>query len=111
LFGGIDKNKMYCLSNTTIEDFQIVCIVSIVGCLQSVSNTQTSEFEAILDQQVQAWMTHLAADYERLNTETAELRQLVMEMRSYMGGICVPSYSPHSLGEDPPSPCPTMPLF
>jgi hypothetical protein len=80
----------------------MVCSVSIVGCLQSVLSTQTSKFEVILDQQVQAWMTHLAADYERLNAETGELCRLVMEMRSYMGGTCVPSYSPHGPGEDLP---------
>ena len=89
----------------------MVCNISIVGCLQSVMSTQTSEFEAILDQQVQAWMTHLVADYKRLNVETIELRRLVMEMRSHTGGTCVPSYSPHGPGEDPPPPCPTMLLF
>jgi len=56
-------------------------------------------------------MTHLAADYEQLNAETAELHRLVMEMRSHMGVTCVPSYSPHGSGEDPPPPCPTISLF
>jgi hypothetical protein len=111
LFGGPDKNRMYCLSSTTTEDLRMFCNVSIVGCLQSVPSTQTSEFKAILDQQVQAWMTHLAADYKRFNAETGELRRLVMEMKSHMDGTCVTSYSPHGPGEDPPPPCPTMPLF
>ncbi|KAL9375223.1 hypothetical protein Peur_032102 [Populus x canadensis] len=102
---------MYCLSSTTTEDLRMICSVSIVGCLQSVASTQTSEFKAILNQQVQAWMTHLAADYKRLNGETGEFRRLVMEMRSHMGGTCVPSYSPHGSDEDPPPPCLTMPLF
>jgi len=47
--------------------------VSIVGCLQSVPSTQTSEFEAILDQRVKGHTSHLDADYERLNVETTEL--------------------------------------
>jgi hypothetical protein len=47
--------------------------VSIVGCLQSVPSTQTLEFEAILDQRVKGRTSHLDADYERLNVETAEL--------------------------------------
>jgi hypothetical protein len=68
----------------------MVCGVSIVGCLQSVLSTQTSKFEVILDKQVQAWMTHLAADYERLNAEMVKLHRLVMNTRSQMRGICAP---------------------
>jgi len=36
-------------------------------------STQTLEFKAILDQRVQAQMTHLIAEYARLNDETIEL--------------------------------------
>jgi len=37
----------------------MACNVSTVGCLQSISSTQTLEFKAILDQRVQARTTHL----------------------------------------------------
>jgi hypothetical protein len=74
------------------EDLQMAYSVSIVGCSQSVLSTQTLKFEAILDQWVQAQMVHLTADYARLSVETAELRQLVMEMKSHMGGKCAPFY-------------------
>jgi hypothetical protein len=69
-----------------------------------------SRFEAVLDQQVKDQMTHFAVDYERLGAKTAELYQLVMEMRSHMGGTSVPSYSPHGPGENLSLP-PPMPLF
>jgi len=59
-----------------------------IGCMVS----QTLEFEAILDQRVQAQTTHLTADYARLSAETAELHRLVMEMKTYMDGICAPPY-------------------
>jgi hypothetical protein len=42
----------------------MTCDVSTVRYLQSVLNTQTLEFEAILDQQIQSSNDHLAADYE-----------------------------------------------
>jgi hypothetical protein len=57
-----------------IEDLQTTCSNgSTIGCSQSIPSTQTPEFEAILDKQVQARTTHLAADYERLSVETVEL--------------------------------------
>jgi hypothetical protein len=37
-------------------------------------STQSPEFQAILNQQVDAWMTHLVAETEHLNTEMAELQ-------------------------------------
>jgi hypothetical protein len=57
-----------------IEDLQTTCSNgSTIGCSQSIPSTQTPEFEVILDKQVQARTTHLAADYERLSVETVEL--------------------------------------
>jgi hypothetical protein len=47
---------------------------------QSIPSPQTSKFEMILDQRVQAVQaqtTHLAADYELLSAETTKLPQLV----------------------------------
>jgi hypothetical protein len=57
-----------------IEDLWTARIVPIVGYSQSVSSTQTPNFEMILDQQVQVWTTHLTTDYEQLSVETTELR-------------------------------------
>jgi hypothetical protein len=55
--------KIMChgLSNTMAEDLQTAHSVSTVGCLQSVSSTQTLEFEAILYQWVQARTTHFSS--------------------------------------------------
>jgi len=65
------------LSSTMAEDLQKIHNVSIIGCSQSIPSPQTSKFEMILDQRVQAQTTHLAADYELLSAETTKLRQLV----------------------------------
>jgi hypothetical protein len=54
--------------------------------------SQTLEFEAILDERVQAQTAHFTADYARLSVEKAELHRLVMEMKSHMDGICAPPY-------------------
>jgi len=91
---GPDRNWVYGLSNTTIEDLWITHNVSTIGWSQLILSTQTPEFEVILDQLVQASMTHLAADYERLNGKMFELHPLVMKMRSHMGGTCAPFCSP-----------------
>jgi hypothetical protein len=52
------------------EDLQKIHNVSIIGCSQSIPSPQTSKFEMILDQRVQAQTIHLAADYELLSAET-----------------------------------------
>jgi hypothetical protein len=46
------------------EGLQITRDVSTIGFSQSVSITQTPEFEAISDQRVQARMTRLDANYK-----------------------------------------------
>jgi len=109
-FSGPNRNYVYCLSNTTTEDLWTARIVPIVGYSQSVPSTQTLDFKVILDQQVQVWTTHLTTDYEQLSAETIELRWLVMEMRSHMGGACALFYSPHGPDEDLSLP-PLVPLF
>jgi hypothetical protein len=50
------------------------------------------EFEAILNQQVEARTTHLATQIERFITEAADLRQLYMELKSHVGGACALPY-------------------
>jgi hypothetical protein len=64
----------------------------------------------MLDQQVQDQITHLNDKYKRLTTDYEELRRLIMEMRSQMGGLCAPYNWAPGLGDDQPPP-PTSPLF
>jgi len=61
LFGGCDRNQVYDISNTKVKGLRITRSVSIIGCMQSVPSTLTLEFQAILNQQVEAHMIHLAA--------------------------------------------------
>jgi hypothetical protein len=56
--GGPDKNQMYGLSNTTVENLRAAHSVSTVGSSQSVSSTQSKEFMALKQQ-----YTQLSADY------------------------------------------------
>jgi len=48
--------------------------VLTIGYSQSIMSTQSSEFQVILNQQVDAWMTHLVYETERLSTEKAGLQ-------------------------------------
>jgi hypothetical protein len=100
----------YLLVNTMVGNLRIARSVSTVKCSQSVPSTQTLEFKTILDQRVQAQMTHLATDYERPSARMTELRRLVMKMRSQMGDTCALFYSPHGPGKDS-APPPPAPLF
>jgi hypothetical protein len=71
--GGPDRNRMYGLLNNTIGNLRTTHSALIVGCLQSIPNTQTSEFVAMLDQRVQDWTTHLNDKYERLIANYKEI--------------------------------------
>jgi hypothetical protein len=44
--------------------------------------------------------SHLNEKYEQLSADYEELRQVVMEMRSQMGGTCASLYWPHIPGDD-----------
>ena len=46
-FGGSDRNQVYRLSNTTVENLRTTPSVSTVGSSQSVSSTQSQEFVAL----------------------------------------------------------------
>jgi hypothetical protein len=63
-FSGLDRNRVYRLSNTMVEKLRMTRNVLTVGCLQLVLSTQTPEFAAMLDQRVQDQMTHLDEKYE-----------------------------------------------
>jgi hypothetical protein len=48
--GGLDKNRVYGLSNTTAENLWVACSVSTVGSSPSVSSAQSEEFMALKQQ-------------------------------------------------------------
>jgi len=100
--GGTEKNRVYGLSNTTVENLRSARSVSIVGSSPSVSSTQSEEFIALKQQ------------YQQLLTNYDQLCQMVMEMRSKMGDDtwAAPflSYSPGNNQPPPPS-HPAPPLF
>jgi hypothetical protein len=87
LFGGPDKNRVYWFSNTTAENLQTTRSISIVRSLQSISSTQSQEFAALQQQTI-----HLTEKYERVSADCEELRWMVIDMRSQMGGTCVPPF-------------------
>ena len=68
--GGLDKNQVYGLSNTTAENLRSARSVSTVGSSPSVPSTQSEEFIALKQQ------------YQQLSMTYDELRQIVIEMRS-----------------------------
>jgi len=91
--GGPDKNRVYGLSNTTVENLRSARSVSTVGSSPSVSNTQSKEFIALKQQ------------YQQLSTNYDELRQTVMEMRSKMSDdTCAASFWPYNPGNNQPLP-------
>jgi hypothetical protein len=105
--GGHDKNRMYKLSNTTTKNLRAARSVSTVESSQSVSSTQSQEIVAL-----QQHTAHLTEKYERLSTDYEQLHQMVMDMRSQIGGTCEPSFwSYGSRNDQPPSPPPTPSLF
>jgi hypothetical protein len=80
--GRSNRNRVYELFNTMIKNLRTTRSVLTIRCSQSILSTQTLKFMAMLDQQVQAQMTHLNEKYERLTTNYEELRRLLVEMRS-----------------------------
>jgi len=96
--GGLDKNRVCGLSNTTAKNLRASRSVSIVGSSQSVSSNQSEEFMALKQQ------------HERLSTDYEQLRQMDMDIRSHMGDTCArPSWSFGPRNNQPPSP--PSPLF
>ena len=71
--GGPDKNRVYGLSNTTVENLRVTGSVLTVGSSPSVSSTQSEEFMALKQQ------------YKRLLTDYDQLPQMVMDIRSKDG--------------------------
>jgi hypothetical protein len=86
-FDGHDKNWVYGLSNTTTENLRAARSVSTIENSQSVSSTQSQEFVAL-----QQHTTHLTQKYEQLLADYEQLRQMIMDIRSQMGGTCAPLF-------------------
>jgi len=104
-----DKNQVHGLSNTTAKNLQTARSVSTIGSLQSIPNTQSLEFSTL-----QEHTTHLNKTYEQLSAEYEELRRMVMDIRSQMGGTCAHSfllYDPENDHPPPPPPPPASSLF
>jgi len=74
--GGPDKNQVYGLSNTTVDNLRMARSVSIVGSSQSILSSQSKEFVAL--QQRTAQLTerydHLSAEYAQLKASHAQQR-------------------------------------
>jgi hypothetical protein len=60
--GGLDKNQVYKLSNTTTDNLQVARSVSTIGSSKSVSSTQSEEIVALKQH-----TTHLTKKYEQLS--------------------------------------------
>ena len=104
--GGSDKNQVYGLSNTTTENLRAARSVSTIGSSQSISSTQSEEIVALKQQ-----TTHLTEQYQQLSADYEQFHQMVMDMRSQIGGTCVPLCWLYDSGNDQPLPHPAPSLF
>ena len=131
--GGLDKNQVYRLSNTTTENLRVARSVSTVGSSQSVSSTQSKEFVAL--QQHTAQLTekydHLSAEHAQQKAEDAQryaqlkaehaqhyaqqkaehdqVRKFVMNMTSQSGDKCAPPpFWPYNNQPPPPPLAPAL---
>ena len=84
-----DRNRVYGLSNTMAKNLRTACSVSTIGSSQLVASTQSQKFTTL-----QEHTAHLTEKYERLSANYKELYRMVMDMRSHMGGTCMPPFSP-----------------
>jgi len=103
LSGGLDRNRVYGLSNTVTKNLRTARSVSTIRSSQSISSTQFQEFTAL-----QQHTTNLIEKYERLSKDYEQLFQMVMDMRIQMGGTCAPSFWPYGPRNDQ-SPPPSAP--
>jgi hypothetical protein len=96
LSGRPDRNRVYELFNTTVQNLQTSRSISTVGCSQSISSTQILEFTTMLVLQT----TKLCVKIVELCVKMVELRRMLMEMRSHMGGQFAPPYLPYGPDDD-----------
>jgi hypothetical protein len=67
--GGPDKNRVYGLSNTTVDNLQTTRSVSTIGSSQWISSSQSKEFVAL-----QQRTTQLTKKYDHLSAEYTQLK-------------------------------------
>jgi len=125
--GGPNKNRVYGLFNTMVDNLQVSRSVSTIGSSQSVSTIQSKEFVALqqhithltkkykqLSVNYEQHTAHLTEKYEQLSTNYELLRQMVMNITSQKDDTCAPPFWPYGLWNNQPpplSPPPTPPLF
>ena len=119
--GGPDKNRVYGLSNTTVDNLRSTGTALTVGSSQSVSSSQSKEFVALqqrcdhlseaytqLKEEQRLTNEQHRAEFEQQRVAYKKLRQIVMNMTQ--GGTCAPNPfwppNPH-----PPPPPPPPPLY
>jgi len=78
--------------------------VSIVGSSQSVSNTQSEEIVALKQH-----TADLTQQYKQLSADYEQLRQIIIDIRSQMDGMCAPPFLLYGPGNDQPPPPPPVP--
>jgi hypothetical protein len=74
---GPNRNQVYDISNTTIEDMWKCCNVSTIGSSQSRSSQQSLVVQANIWEQVQARTTQLSAETTQLRSKTTDLKDKV----------------------------------
>jgi hypothetical protein len=87
LSGGLDKNRVYGLSNTTAENLRATRGVSTVGSSKLVSSTQSEDIMALKQH-----TANLTEKYEQLSANYEQLCQMVMNMASQSGDTCAPLF-------------------
>ena len=103
---GPEKNRVYGLSNTMVENLQAAYSVSTVESSQLVSSTQFEEIMALKQH-----TTHLTKKYEQLSVNYEQFRQMVMNMTSQSGDTYAPPFWPYGPWNNQPPPPPAPPLF
>jgi hypothetical protein len=132
LSGGLDKNRVYGLCNTTADNLRSTHSVSTVGSSQSISSSQSKEFVALQQhtaqltekydhllaeyaqfkashaqqraesEQIKASQTQQKAESEQQKAAYEQLREMVMNMAT-QSGTCVPNpFWPYN--HQPPAP-------
>jgi hypothetical protein len=100
--GGLDKNQVYRLSNTTTENLRVACSVSTVGSSKSVSSTQYEDIMAL-----KLHTANLTEKYEQLSMNYEQLRLMVMNMTGQSGDTCAPPFWSYN-NQPPPPPAPSL---
>ena len=75
--GGPDKNRVYGLSNTTVDNLRSTRSVSTVGSSQSISSSQSKKFVAL-----QQHTTQLTEKYDNLKAKYAQLKASHAQQRA-----------------------------